>query len=206
MGDKSFWKEDKYPVKPLLRNSLFSGVRNPLYEGFDLTHSRRIGNFDVSGGLNLFTDEGLPPTRLQQTFPHQRKPHLLSAGYGYETDELRFQRGFPFQQVRGFLHLALARRGLPPSPFTNMGRESNNFRIDPFFNFTNPERGTSHKVKGRFYYSADNVVRPTQSASITDILGNMGTDAQVIQNIANGDYTALQPLMTGLSNGWEATS
>ncbi len=63
-----------------------------------------------------------------------------------------------------------------PSPFTNMGRESNNFRIDPFFNFTNPERGTSHKVKGRFYYSADNVVRPTQSASITDILGNMGTE------------------------------
>ena len=26
----------------------------------------------------------------------------------------------------------------------------------------------------------------------------MGTDAQVIQNIANGDYTALQPLMTGV--------
>ena len=56
-SDKSFWKEDKYPVKPLLRNSLFSGVRNPLYEGFDLTHSRRIGNFDVSGGLNLFTNK-----------------------------------------------------------------------------------------------------------------------------------------------------
>ena len=37
-SDKSFWKEDKYPVKPLLRNSLFSGVRNPLYEGFDPPH------------------------------------------------------------------------------------------------------------------------------------------------------------------------
>ena len=51
-------KEDKYSVKPILRGNLLSGVRNPIYEGFDLSHARRIGNFDVSGSLNLFTDEG----------------------------------------------------------------------------------------------------------------------------------------------------
>ncbi len=50
-------KEDKYSVKPILRGNLLSGVRNPIYEGFDLSHARRIGNFDVSGSLNLFTDE-----------------------------------------------------------------------------------------------------------------------------------------------------
>mgnify|MGYP000827970533 FL=1 len=38
-SDKSFWKEDKYSVKPILRGSLLSGVRNPIYEGFDLSHS-----------------------------------------------------------------------------------------------------------------------------------------------------------------------
>lgn len=52
-SDKSFWKDDKYSVKPILRGSLLSGIRNPIYEGFDLSHSRRIGNFDVSGGINL---------------------------------------------------------------------------------------------------------------------------------------------------------
>lgn len=26
-----------------------------------------------------------------------------------------------------------------PSPFTNMGREENNFHIDPFINYVNPE-------------------------------------------------------------------
>ncbi|RHM95434.1 hypothetical protein DWZ35_09195 [Bacteroides caccae] len=64
-----------------------------------------------------------------------------------------------------------------------MGREENNFHIDPFINYVNPENGTSHKIKGRFYYSADNIVRPTEGSSITDILGNMGTDANTIKNI-----------------------
>lgn len=57
----------------------------------------------------------------------------------------------------------------------------------------NPENGTSHKIKGRFYHSADNIVRPSSGASITDILGNMGTNAQTIQNIAGGDYSSLYP-------------
>ena len=88
-----------------------------------------------------------------------------------------------------------------PSPFTNMGREENNFHIDPFINYVNPENGTSHKIKGRFYYSADNIIRPTNGASITDILGNMGTDAQTIQNIAGGDYSSLYPALVGIGSG-----
>ena len=82
-----------------------------------------------------------------------------------------------------------------------MGREDNNFHIDPFVNYVNPENGTSHKIKGRFYYSADNIVRPTQGASIMDILGNMGTDAQTIQNIAGGDYSSFYPALVGIGSG-----
>ena len=88
-----------------------------------------------------------------------------------------------------------------PSPFTNMGREENNFHIDPFINYVNPENGTSHKIKGRFYHSADNIVKPSQGASITDILGNMGTNAQTIQNIAGGDYSSLYPALVGIGSG-----
>lgn len=197
-SDKSFWKEDKYPVKPVLRNSLFSGVRNPLYEGFDLTHSRRIGNFDVSGGLNLFTDEGYRQQSYNKRFRmggnltyHQPDMGMKVMNYGFNVDFLSNSYG-------DFFIWRSPSEAYRPSPFTNMGRESNTFRIDPFFNFTNPEKGISHKVKARFYHSADNMVRPTQSASISDILGNMGTDAKVIQNIAGGDYTALQPLITGV--------
>lgn len=79
-----------------------------------------------------------------------------------------------------------------------MGREDNNFHIDPFVNYVNPENGTSHKIKGRFYYSADNIVRPNQGASIMDILGNMGTDAK--------RYRILQAVITARSirHWWES--
>ena len=82
-----------------------------------------------------------------------------------------------------------------------MGREENNFHIDPFINYVNPENGTSHKIKGRFYHSADNIVKPSQGNSITDILGNMGTNAQTIQNIAGGDYSSLYPALVGIGSG-----
>ena len=176
-SDKNFWKDDKYAVKPILRGSLLSGVRNPIYEGFDLSHSRRIGNFDVSGGINLFTDEGYRQQGYNKRFRmggsltyHQPDMGLKILNYGFNVDFLSNQYG-------DFFIWRSPTEVYKPSPFTNMGREENNFHIDPFINYVNPENGTSHKIKGRFYYSADNIVRPTEGSSITDILGNMAVVA-----------------------------
>ena len=200
-SDKSFWKDDKYSVKPILRGSLLSGIRNPIYEGFDLSHSRRIGNFDVSGGINLFTDEGYRQQGYNKRFRmggsltyHQPDMGMKLLNYGFNVDFLSNQYG-------DFFIWRSPTEVYKPSPFTNMGREENNFHIDPFINYVNPENGTSHKIKGRFYYSADNIVRPTQGTSITDILGNMGTDAKTIQNIAGGDYSSLYPALVGIGSG-----
>ena len=200
-SDKNFWKDDKYAVKPILRGSLLSGVRNPIYEGFDLSHSRRIGNFDVSGGINLFTDEGYRQQGYNKRFRmggsltyHQPDMGLKILNYGFNVDFLSNQYG-------DFFIWRSPTEVYKPSPFTNMGREENNFHIDPFINYVNPENGTSHKIKGRFYYSADNIVRPTEGSSITDILGNMGTDANTIKNIVNGDYSSLYPALVGIGSG-----
>ena len=113
---------------------------------------------------------------------HQPDMGMKLLNYGFNVDFLSNQYG-------DFFIWRSPTEVYKPSPFTNMGREENNFHIDPFINYVNPENGTSHKIKGRFYYSADNIVRPTQGTSITDILGNMGTDAKTIQNIAGGDYS-----------------
>ena len=200
-SDKSFWKDDKYSVKPILRGSLLSGIRNPIYEGFDLSHSRRIGNFDVSGGINLFTDEGYRQQGYNKRFRmggsltyHQPDMGMKLLNYGFNVDFLSNQYG-------DFFIWRSPTEVYKPSPFTNMGREENNFHIDPFINYVNPENGTSHKIKGRFYHSADNIVKPSQGASITDILGNMGTNAQTIQNIAGGDYSSLYPALVGIGSG-----
>lgn len=200
-SDKSFWKDDKYSVKPILRGNLLSGIRNPIYEGFDLSHSRRIGNFDVSGSINLFTDEGYRQQGYNKRFRmggnltyHQPDMGMKILNYGLNVDFLSNQYG-------DFFIWRPPTEVYKPSPFTNMGREENNFHIDPFINYVNPENGTSHKIKGRFYHSADNIVKPSQGASITDILGNMGTNAQTIQNIAGGDYSSLYPALVGIGSG-----
>ena len=200
-SDKSFWKDDKYSVKPILRGNLLSGIRNPIYEGFDLSHSRRIGNFDVSGSINLFTDEGYRQQGYNKRFRmggnltyHQPDMGMKILNYGLNVDFLSNQYG-------DFFIWRSPTEVYKPSPFTNMGREENNFHIDPFINYVNPENGTSHKIKGRFYHSADNIVKPSQGASITDILGNMGTNAQTIQNIAGGDYSSLYPALVGIGSG-----
>lgn len=200
-SDKNFWKEDKYAVKPLLRSSLLSGVRNPIYEGFDLSHSRRIGNFDVSGGINLFTDEGYREQGYNKRFRiggnltyHQPDMGMKLLNYGFNVDFLSNQYG-------DFFIWRSPTEVYRPSALTNMGREENNFHIDPFINYTNPENGTSHKFKGRIYFSNDNIVRPTEGTSITDILGNMGTDAQVLQQFMNNDFSALYPAGVGIISG-----
>ena len=77
-----------------------------------------------------------------------------------------------------------------------------------------PEYNTSHKVKARFYYRGDNIADGSNSGkSITDILGNMGTDVNaitgIVQNVQNGDYSMLYPIiqpalqgdLNGLVNG-----
>ena len=86
---------------------------------------------------------------------HQPDMGMKLLNYGFNVDFLSNQYG-------DFFIWRSPTEVYKPSPFTNMGREENNFHIDPFINYVNPENGTSHKIKGRFYYSADNIVRPTQ--------------------------------------------
>lgn len=194
-SEKNFWKEGKYPVKPLLRSSILSGVRNPLYEGLDFSHSRRIGHFDVTGGMNLFTDEGYRQQGFNKRFRmggnltyHQPDMGDKVISYGFNTNFLSDKYG-------DFFIWRSAKEPYRPSAFTNMGREANAFYIDPFFNFTNAEKQTSHKVRARFYYRGDNIFRPSEGPSITDIMGNMGTDMDAITQIANGDLSLLYPII-----------
>lgn len=201
--DRGFWKEGKYEVKPMLRNSLLTGVRNPIYEGMDFSHTRRIGDFDVSGGINIFTDEGYREQGYNKRFRaggnltyHQ--PGINIVNYGFNMNFLSNKYG-------DFFIWRSPKEAYRPSPFTNMGREGNSFYVDPFYNFTNPRNDTSHKIKGRFYYRGDNIVSSTSGTSITDILGNMGTDMTqlkgLMDNVQNGNYSDLYPILPPLLEG-----
>ncbi|WP_455667961.1 TonB-dependent receptor [Phocaeicola sp.] len=204
-SDKSFWKSGKYTVEPLLRSTLFSGAHNPIYEGFDISHSRRIGNFDVSGGLNLFTDEGYREQGYNKRFRiggnltyHQPDMGTKLMNYGFNVNFLSNEYG-------DFFIWRSPKEAYRPSPFTNMGREGNSFHIDPFFNYINPDNGTSHRIKGRFYYTDDKITNPAEGSSFGDIINHMGTDLGAIMGtvnqIKNGDYSMLYPIITPALTG-----
>ncbi len=196
---KEFWSEGKYPVKPVLRNTLFSGVRNPMYEGLDLSHQRRIGDFDISMGMNLLTDEGYREQGFNKRFNlngnvtyHQPGKNVINYGVNYNFLTNRYGDTFVWRSPQ---------EAYRPSALNNMGREGNSFYLDPFFNFTNPANNTSHKVKGKFYYRGENIVSPTATSSLLDILGNMGTDASVISDWVSGDYNSILSLLPELATG-----
>lgn len=197
--DKGFWKEGKYDIEPFLRKNVFSGIRNPIYEGIDFSHSRRIGQWDVSGGINLFTDEGY----RQHDFNKRLRvggnltyhdPYKTGLNYGFNINFLSNQYG-------DFFIWRSPDQAYTPSPVTNMGREGNVFYIDPFFNYTNEEKHTTHRFKARFYYKSDKVTSRPEEKNILDIASNMGTDIEVVKNIIDNPFDYLKPLAGPFLNG-----
>lgn len=124
---------------------------------------------------------------------HQPTTNGTLVNYGFNTN-------FMSNKYADFFMWRSPKEVYESSPIANMAREANTFYIDPFFNFTNPNNNTSHKIKARFYYRGDDIPSDTEEGkSITDILGNMGTDVSVItgivQNVQNGDYSMFYPII-----------
>lgn len=218
-SNNRFWEDNKFPVQPLLRSSLYSGIRNPIYEGWDFSHQRRIGDFDVAGGLNLYNDEGYREQGFNKRFrfggtvtyhrPEQDGVYLnVGTGLNFMSDK-----------YGDFIVWRSPEEPLRPSPYTNMAREENQIHVSPFFNYNDTKHGITHKIRTNFYFGNADIYTPTAQPSITDILGNMGTDVNALSStikdlqskynaIKNGDLSGiapsllpiLQPLLQGGAN------
>lgn len=209
---KGFYEDNDAPVEPFLRKNVLSGVRQPIYTGVDFSHARRIGNFDVSGAINMYSDEGYKESGYNRRIRvggnvtyHQPGKNMIN--YGTNVNFLSYKYGdffvwrSPYQAYRS-------------SQLTNMGREGNQFKLSPFYNFTNVDKNFSHKVNARLFYSSESITKPLALPSLPDILSNMGTDVSAIAGLAgqitDGDYLgalwpiikpALQPILQGDFNG-----
>lgn len=198
--DRSFWKSGKYPVEPLLRKNILSGVRNPIYNGVDFSHTRRIGNWDVSAGLNLFSDEGYRQgnynkrTRVGGNLTYH-DPRVHGLNYGLNAN-------FLSNDYAGFFIWRSPQETYTQSPLTNMGREANTFYVDPFLNYTNEAQGTTHRFKSRFYRQMSQIATHTTDKSILDIAGQMGFDPAslpaLIDQIQNWQTTLLPSFLPHL--------
>jgi len=152
------------------KNYYYTGARLPLYFGAEASHSRRVGDFDLSAAISGFKDEGC----RQQSFNdrarlggnmtyHVPMPEnkYLNVGFNLNYVANRYGDFFIWRSPKDPLH---------PSPLTNMGRKEHNFNIDPFLNYDDTERGISHKLRTRFYMTADNLTTPSATISTADLL------------------------------------
>ncbi|MDR0969703.1 MAG: TonB-dependent receptor [Lentimicrobiaceae bacterium] len=170
-GHGFYSKNNNRQVDALLRNEIFFGIKNPMYNGFDFSHSRRIANIDVSGGINIYSNEGYRQGNYDKRLRiggnltyHDEKVKGLN--YGLNVNFLTNQYG-------GFFIQRSANEPYLQSPLTNMGREGTSFYIDPFMNFINTKKNTTHRLKGRVFIRTEKIISNTTDRTLADIAANM---------------------------------
>ncbi len=203
--EKDFWHDGKFFVKPALRPNLLYGIRNPIYTSTDISHARRIGNFDVSGGLDMYTNEGFRQGDYNQrirfggnvTYHH---PKISGLNYGLNFNYLT-------NNYAGFFIWRSADEPYVQSAMANMSRQGNSFYVDPFFNYVNSDKGITHRFKSRYYHKADQIFSHPTSKSITEIMTATGFDINTLPDLVTlvQSYTGMEPLdylqMIGESGG-----
>ena len=152
------------------RNYDYTGARLPLYYGAEASHSRLVGNFDVSGAISGFKDEGFRKQGFNDRvrFGGNMTYHMPTEDNKYVN--MGINMNYVANRYGDFFIWRSPKDPLRPSPLTNMGRNEHNFNIDPFFNYDDTERGISHKLRTRFYLTSDNVTKPSSGISTQDLL------------------------------------
>jgi len=151
------------------KNYKYTGARLPLYYGAEASHSRRIGNFDVSAAISGFKDEGY----RKQSF-NDRVRLGGNMTYHVPMQEGKYMTvganmNYVANQYGDFFIWRSPKDPLHPSPLTNMGRKEHNFNIDPFLNYDDTDKGISHKLRTRFYVTSDNLTTPSERMSTEDL-------------------------------------
>ncbi len=202
-----FWSEGKYQVEPFLRRNVLSGIRNPIYNGLDISHSRRINNLDVTGSMNIFTDEGYRQgnynkrVRIGGNLTYH-DPNVHGLNYGLNGN-------FLSNDYASFFMWRSADEAYTQSPLANMGRQGNSFYIDPFLNYTNANKNTTHRLKGRFYHKSDRIKSQRTDKSILELADNMGFNydaipdlMKIIENPAGELLPRFAPHLQDVMNGY----
>ena len=145
------------------KNYSYTGARLPLYYGAEASHSRRVGDFDFSAAISGFKDEGF----RQQSFNDRAR---LGGNMTYHKPmpegkymNMGFNLNYVANQYGDFFIWRSPKDPIHPSPLTNMGRKEHNFNIDP-------DKGISHKLRTRFYVTADNITTPSATLTTEELL------------------------------------
>ena len=178
-----------------------TGSRLPIYLGAEASHSRRVGDFDISAAINVFKDEGYREQSFNNRlrFGGNMTYHKPMTGSRYMN--MGINTNYIGSEYGDFFIWRSPVQVLKPSPLTNMGRREHNFNIDPFFNYDNSETGISHKVRARFALSCDNLTRPTPAPALEDLAVQLVPKLDIAQiedyfmRYQEGDLSWIEPVV-----------
>ena len=171
---KEYWESNQHPNKPLLRQYVMQNFKNPVYNGVDVSHTRRINNLDFSVGFNFFNDEGYRMGDYNTRFRvggnmTYHDPNIQGLNYGLNFNYL-------WNNFGGFFMWRSPENAYQPAPMANMARKGNTFYVDPFASYSNAEKNTIHRIKSRYYRKADKIVNTRSNTNPFELLDNMGYD------------------------------
>ena len=97
-------------------------------------------------GANTFLDDGYRQDNYNRRVRvggnlTYHDPRVQGLNYGVNVNYL-------YNDYTGFFIWRSPEEPYIQSPLANMGRRENTFYIDPFLNYTNSEKGTTHRFKG----------------------------------------------------------
>ena len=166
----------------------------PMFGNLDLSHSRRIGHLDLTVAANGILDDSYRQDNYNKRARAgmnltYHDPRVYGLNYGANINYL-------YNDYKGFFMWRSPEEYYVQSPLANMGRQEHTFYIDPFLNFTNAEKQTTHRLKGRFFHRASRIISTQRDLTILDILDNMGfSDRSIapLMNVAQNWQTTLLP-------------
>lgn len=134
-------------------------------------------------GANTFLDDGYRQDNYNRRVRvggnlTYHDPRVQGLNYGVNVNYL-------YNDYTGFFIWRSPEEPYIQSPLANMGRRENTFYIDPFLNYTNSEKGTTHRFKGRFFHRGSRIITHTTDKSLFDITNNMGFDISSVPEIIN---------------------
>ncbi|HNW97041.1 MAG TPA: TonB-dependent receptor [Bacteroidales bacterium] len=139
---------------PRRKEIIWWGTAQPIFAGTQFLHSRKIGNFDLSVGANLFSDQGYRENNNRQRCrfninTRYRDKKIKGLSYGLNANMMN---------VKGneFLLWHDGDSGVY-RPSENYSQQMNNSRlnIDPYIVYYN-DKGNRHSLKSRFYQINNN--------------------------------------------------
>jgi len=134
---------------PLRKEAIWWENAQPTFSGTQFSHSRKIGNFDLTVGGNLFTDQGFKSNNESQRYrfnvnTRYRDKKIEGLSYGINTNMMKSKEGefLIWQDGDSGIYI--------PSKSFIQQRDISWLNIDPYIVYHN-KNGNRHSIKGRYF-------------------------------------------------------